>query len=129
MAGSERKEINVTMTVERLEDEVYLIELDSDCFVGGSDEYVYRADPNRVSVRVRALREELDSLRLDADDVLIDVSDLTEGVHVIPVRFIAELDPAYEVVTVGTCSLNVTKMPDGPGATASADEERTTEAE
>ncbi|MBR5267727.1 MAG: hypothetical protein IKU20_06020 [Lachnospiraceae bacterium] len=129
LAGSERKEINVTMTVERLEDEVYLIELDSDCFVGGSDEYVYRADPNRVSVRVRALREELDSLRLDADDVLIDVSDLPEGVHVIPVRFITELDPAYEVVTVGTCSLNVTKMPDGPGATASADEERTTEAE
>lgn len=129
LAGSERKEINVTLTVERLEDEVYLVDLDYGCFVGGSDEYIYRADPNRVSVRVRALREELDSLRLDADDLAIDVSGLSEGAHVVDVQFITELDPAYEVVAVGTCSVNVTKIPDGPGATQTAATEETTEAE
>lgn len=129
LAGSERKEINVTLTVERLEDEVYLVDLDYGCFVGGSDEHIYRADPNRVSVRVRALREELDSLRLDADDLAIDVSGLSEGAHVVDVQFITELDPAYEVVAVGTCSVNVTKIPDGPGATQTAATEETTEAE
>ena len=129
LANATRKEINVTMEVERLVDEVYLVELDYGCFIGNRDEYFYRAEPNRVSVRVRALREELDKLRLEADDVIIDVSGLSEGVHVVPVQFISELDPAYEVVMVGTCSVNVTKMPDGPGATAAADDDSTTEAE
>lgn len=129
LAGSDRKEINVTMTVERLEDEVYLVELDSGCFVGENDEYFYRADPNRVSVRVRALREELDSLILDADDLEINVSELTEGVHVVDVDVVTELDPAYEIITVGTCSVNVTKISDGPGAESTAATDETTKAE
>ncbi len=129
LAGSERKEINVTMMVERLEDEVYLIELDYGCFVGDSEDYIYRAEPNQVSVRVRALREELDSLTLDADDLAIDVSELTEGIHLVNAELITELDSAYEVVSVGTCSVNVTKIPDGPGATQTAAADETTEAE
>lgn len=129
LAGSDRKEINVTMTVERLEDEVYLVELDSGCFVGKNDEYLYRAEPNRVSVRVRALREELDSLMLDADDLQINVSELTEGVHVVAVEVVTELDPAYEIITVGTCSVNVTSISDGPGAEAAAATDETTKAE
>lgn len=120
LAGTDRKEINVTLTVERLEDEVFIVEIDYGCFVGDSEEYIYRAEPDRVSVRVRALREDLDSLSLDADDLEIDVSDLAEGVHVVDVELKTELDPAYEVVTIGTCSINVTKIPDGPGATQSA---------
>ena len=129
LAGSDRKEINVTMTVERLEDEVYLVELDSGCFVGENDEYFYRAEPNRVSVRVRALREELDSLTLDADDLEINVSELTEGVHVVDVGVVTELDPAYEIITVGTCSVNVTKISDGPGAESTTATDETTKAE
>ncbi len=129
LAGSDRKEINVTMTVERLEDEVYLVELDSGCFVGKNDEYLYRAEPNRVSVRVRALREELDSLMLDADDLQINVSELTEGVHVVAVEVVTELDPAYEIITVGTCSVNVTSISDGPGAEAAVATDETTKAE
>ena len=117
------------MTVERLEDEVYLVELDSGCFVGENDEYFYRAEPNRVSVRVRALREELDSLILDADDLEINVSELTEGVHVVDVDVVTELDPAYEIITVGTCSVNVTKISDGPGAESTAATDETTKAE
>lgn len=129
LAGSERKEINVTMMVERLEDEVYLIELDYGCFVGDSEDYIYRAEPNQVSVRIRALREELDSLTLDADDLAIDVSELTEGIHLVNAELITELDSAYEVVSVGTCSVNVTKMPEGPAATQTAAADETTEAE
>lgn len=129
LANATRKEINVTMVVERLVDEVYLVELENRCFVGDSDEYIYRAEPNRVSVRVRALREELDSLRLDADDVIVDVSGLTEGTHVVPTQFITELDPVYEVVTVGTCNVNVSRILDGPGAVKSEDGNRSTEAE
>ncbi len=129
LAGNDRKEVNVTMTVERLEDEVYIVDIDYGCFVGDSDEYIYRAEPDRVSVRVRALREELDSLELDSDDLEIDVSELIEGVHVVEVTLKTELAPAYEVVNIGTCSINVTKIPDGPGATQTAVENATTEAE
>jgi len=129
LAGSERKEINVTMTVERLEDEVYLVEIDYGCYVGDSDEYIYRAEPNRVSVRVRALREELDSLTLDSDDLEIDVSGLTEGVHVVAVSLNRELDPAYEVVSIGTSSINVTKIPEGLGTAQGASVNGATEEE
>ena len=79
LAGNGRKEVNVTMMVERLEDEVFVVELDYGCYVGDSDEYIYRAEPNRVSVRIRGLREELDRLSVDADDLAIDVTGLEEG--------------------------------------------------
>ena len=129
LAGNGRKEVNVTMMVERLEDEVFVVELDYGCYVGDSDEYIYRAEPNRVSVRVRGLREELDRLSVDADDLAIDVTGLEEGSHLLNVEFTTELDPVYEVVAVGTCTINVTKIPDGPGATQSAVTEETTKAE
>lgn len=116
LAGTERKEINVTMTVERLEDEVFLVEIDNGCFVGESDDYLYRAEPDYVSVRIRALREELDSLKLDSNDLEIDVSELKEGVHVVDVEIKTRLDSAYEVVSIGTCSINISKVSDGPGA-------------
>ncbi|MBQ5806772.1 MAG: hypothetical protein IIW24_05910, partial [Lachnospiraceae bacterium] len=129
LAGNGRKEVNVTMMVERLEDEVFVVELDYGCYVGDSDEYIYRAEPNRVSVRVRGLREELDRLSVDADDLAIDVTGLEEGSHLLNVEFTTELDPVYEVVAVGTCTINVTKIPDGPGAPQSAVTEETTKAE
>ena len=129
LAGNGRKEVNVTMMVERLEDEVFIVELDYGCYVGDSDEYIYRAEPNRVSVRIRGLREELDRLRVDADDLAIDVTGLEEGSHLLNVEFTTELDPVYEVVAVGTCTVNVTKIPDGPGATQATVTEETTEAE
>lgn len=117
LAGSDRKEINVTLTVERLEDEVFTVEINSGCFVGDSDEYIYRAEPGTVSVRIRGLREELDTLEIDARDLVIDVSDMVEGSYTANVELKTELDPAYELVSIGTCTINVTKMPDGPGAT------------
>ncbi len=129
LAGSARKEINVTMTVERLEDEVFIVEVDYGCYVGDSDEYIYRAEPNRVSVRVRALREDLDILELDSDDLEIDVSDLIEGVHVVNVELKKELDPAYEVVNIGTCSINVTKISNGPETDPTEGSAETTEAD
>lgn len=129
LAGNGRKEVNVTMMVERLEDEVFVVELDYGCYVGDSDEYIYRAEPNRVSVRIRGLREELDRLSVDADDLAIDVTGLEEGSHLLNVEFTTDLDPVYEVVAVGTCTINVTKIPDGPGATQAAVTEETTKAE
>ena len=129
LAGNGRKEVNVTMMVERLEDEVFIVELDYGCYVGDSDKYIYRAEPNRVSVRIRGLREELDRLSVDADDLAIDVTGLEEGSHLLNVEFATELDPVYEVVAVGTCTVNVTKIPDGPGATQAAVTEETVKAE
>ena len=129
LAGNGRKEVNVTMMVERLEDEVFIVELDYGCYVGDSDEYIYRAEPNRVSVRIRGLREELDRLSVDADDLAIDVTGLEEGSHLLNVEFATELDPVYEVVAVGTCMVNVTKIPDDPGATQAAVTEETAKAE
>lgn len=128
LVGTGRHEINVTMTVERLEDRVYTVDVNYDCFVGESDEYIYRADPSTVTVRVRALREELDSLTIESSDLSVDVSEMTEGFYNTTVEFRNELDPAYEIVYITSCNINVMKVLEGPGATEASTEE-TTESE
>ncbi len=115
-AGTGRTEINVTMTVEPLEDEIYTVDVNYDSLVGDSNVYVYRAEPGTVNIRVRALREELDSLELDSKDLEVDVSDLMEGSHIVNVELAKELDPAYEIVSIGTCRINVTRIPESTTA-------------
>lgn len=116
LAGTGRHEVNVTMTVERLEDRVYTVDVNYDCFVGDREEYFYRADPSTVTIRVRALKEELDSLTIESRDLEIDVSEMDEGFYNTNVTLKTELDPAYEVIYITSCNVNVTKVPEGPGS-------------
>lgn len=123
MAGAGHHEVNVTMTVERLEDRIYTVDVNYDCFTGDRDEYIYRADPDSVTIRVRALKEELDSLTIDSRDLEIDVSEMEEGFYNTNVVLRKELDPAYEVIYITSCNINVTKVPDGPGSVPGDPEE------
>lgn len=122
LAGTKRHEINVTMTVERLEERIYTVEVNEACYEGERDEYVYKAEPGTVNIRVRALEEELDSLSLDTGDLEIDVSAMAEGLHEADVRLKTELDSAYEVISISSCSIHVARMPDGPGAIETEEE-------
>ena len=78
LADSAPREIRVTLTVERLEERIFAVEVGSGNLVGASDAYEYQLSNNRVEIRLRALREELDGLNLDGLAVKIDVSGLSE---------------------------------------------------
>lgn len=123
LAGTGRSEINVILTVEKLEERVFTVEVNDACYVGESDDYIYRPDPDTLNIRVRALKEELDSLELDSSDVEIDVSDMAEGEN--EARVTVNLDQAYEVMSISNCTITVRKVPEetdeaemtmGPGA-------------
>ena len=62
LAGTGRHEINVTLTVEQLKERVYTVEVNDASFTGENDDYIYRAEPDTVNIRIEALAEELDSL-------------------------------------------------------------------
>ncbi|MBQ7795340.1 MAG: hypothetical protein IJ374_02110 [Lachnospiraceae bacterium] len=117
LAGNDGTEVNVILTVERLEDRVYTIEVNESCFVGENEEYTYVPEPDSINVRVRALEEELDALTLDTSDLEIDVSEMEEGLNGAKVVLKTELDPVYEVVYVTICNIHMTKKEaEGPGA-------------
>ena len=81
LAGMSSSEITVTLTVEQLKEREYTVRVDSDCYVGTNSAYSYQSDPSTVTVRVRALQEELDSLQLTASDLSLNVSGMGEGSH------------------------------------------------
>ncbi|MCI8511032.1 MAG: hypothetical protein HFE83_03435 [Lachnospiraceae bacterium] len=110
LADSAPREIRVTLTVERLEERIFAVEVGSGNLVGASDAYEYQLSNNRVEIRLRALREELDGLNLDGLAVKIDVSGLSEGEHAANVT--VSLDPAYEVVSIAPCTVHVIREPE-----------------
>lgn len=122
LAGTNRHEISVTLTVERLSDRIYTVEVNEACYEGENDDYVYKAEPGTVNIRVRALEEELDSLSLNTSDLSVDVSAMTEGLNAANVRIKTELGQAYDVISISSCSIRVARMPEGPGTTESAAE-------
>lgn len=119
LADNSAKNIDVTLTVEKLEDEVFVVELDHGCLQGDDNEtYIYRIQPDTVNVRIRALREELDALTIDTNDLQIDVEGRDEGLYHLAVDFVKELDPGYKLISIGTCTVNITRISGGPGEAA-----------
>ena len=97
LAGTGRHEINVTLTVEQLKERVYTVEVNDASFTGENDDYIYRAEPDTVNIRIEALAEELDSLTLDSSDIQVDVSSMGEGIHEAKVGLKLDLDRVYTV--------------------------------
>ena len=124
LAGTGRHEINVTLTVEQLKERVYTVEVNDASFTGENDDYIYRAEPDTVNIRIEALAEELDSLTLDSADIQVDVSSMGEGIHEAKVVLKLDLDRVYRVLDISSCSIQVMKVPE---ATESAPSSSTAE--
>lgn len=110
LAGTGRHEINVTLTVEQLKERVYSVEIGEDSLVGMNEEFIYQAVPDKISIRIQALEEELDSLTLDSSDIEVDVSSMEEGIHTADVKLKLELDHVYNVVSISSCNISVVKV-------------------
>lgn len=113
IAGLNNHEVQVTMSVERLEERTYTVESQELLYEGEQDDLIYRPVSERISIRVRGLKEDLDSLTIHPDKVVVDVSALTEGRHTVMPEL--TLDDAFEVMNIPSLELNVISIPEGPG--------------
>ena len=109
LAGMSSSEITVTLTVEQLKEREYTVRVDSDCYVGTNSAYSYQSDPSTVTVRVRALQEELDSLQLTASDLSLNVSGMGEGSHQVQPELSRDLDSAYDLLGISSCTVNISR--------------------
>src|SRR5699024_952 len=98
LAGMQESTIEVTMLIEKLETREYDMAVTDAALTGKSEHYRYESDTGTVSVWIRALPEELDSLSFDSSDLSIDVSEMGEGDHCSAPQLAVELDSAYELV-------------------------------
>lgn len=124
LADEDRDEVTVTLMVERLVERDFQIELNDASYTGRRNEYVYRANPQEITVRIRALEEELDSLELDSSDVSIDVSMMTEeGTYTVEPQLNLELDQVYEFVSISQCTIHVIRLPEATTEDSGTDAE------
>lgn len=129
LAGMSSSEITVTLTVEQLKEREYTVRVDSDCYAGANSAYSYQSDPSTVTVRVRALQEELDSLQLAASDLSLNVSGMGEGSHQVQPELSRELDSAYDLLGISSCTVNISrKQETGTEAEPETTAEETTKA-
>lgn len=119
LASEEQKEITVVLMVEELEERMFTADVTKLCYEGMDEKYNYSPIPETVSVRVRALSEELDDFTFTSENMTINVSELEPGFQ--PVVVDIQVDPVYEVVYISSCVINVTEKSDETEIEANAD--------
>lgn len=121
IAGMSDTTIEVTLKVEPLREKTYTIETKDIILNGRSDAYGYTFGGDKAEVKVRGLKEDLDSLSTAKMNIQADVSGLAEGVHVL--RAVLQLDDAYEVIYYPEVTITISeKMPaDAVSGTAAAE--------
>lgn len=119
LASQDQKEITVVLMVEELEERMFTTEVTADCYEGMQDQYDYSPIPETISVRVRALSEELEAFEFKPENITIDVSELEPGFH--PAVVDIQVDPVYEVVYISSCVIDVIEKTDEEETEVSAD--------
>ena len=115
MPGMQESTIEVTMLIEKLETREYEIAVTDASLTGKAEHCRYESDPGTISVWIRALPEELDSLTFDSSDLSIDVSEMGEGDHYAAPQLAVELDSAYKLVNSTGCVIRVIPLEGGRG--------------
>lgn len=124
IAGDASHEAQVTLKVERLEERNFTVEVNDASFVGERNGYIYRAvDAGTVTVRVRALGDDLDDLNITSSDLSIDVSGMGEGQHQATPEI--ELGEAYTVLGISSCTISVMPVPQATTEAATTRAEET----
>ncbi len=103
MVGDQPTTATVTMLVEQLETRSYEYDADDIDLDGRRNGYEYTLDAASLTLQIRGLTEDLDTL--DADDIRVraDVSDLEPGIHTL--RLEAELEEGFDFL--GSSGINV----------------------
>ena len=115
IVGDQPVTATVTMLVERLEIRSFEYDADDIELTGQKDGYEYTLDAPSLTLQIRGLAEDLDTL--DADDIRVraDVGELEPGVH--PLRLEAELMDGFDFVSASAVNVSIEDL------TAPADSE------
>lgn len=113
IAGMENTTVKVTLKVEPLEDRTYTVDTKNIVLTGTSPQYEYEFTADTAEIKVRGLKEDLDSLSADKMNVTLDVTGLDIGTH--HVRAALELDASYEIQEYPLCEILVGEKADEAG--------------
>ncbi|MEG2871461.1 MAG: hypothetical protein RR875_07920, partial [Clostridium sp.] len=127
IAGMDGTKIKVILKVEPLQEKSYAINTKDITLVGKSDKYTYSMVNDKTDIRVRGLKEDLDSLSVVKMNLSVNVSDMTPGIHDAKVTLL--LDDAYEIKEYPNCQIRVTVKEDmEPQSTETVKQAETTDA-
>lgn len=112
--------INVTLKVEPLREKTFTIDTKDILLNGKSDRYSYTFGGDKAEIRVRGLKEDLDSLSTAKMNIHADVGGLGEGTHDIEAAL--ELDDAFEVIAYPKVALTIAERSPGDEVSGTAEE-------
>lgn len=124
IAGMEETTVTVTLRVEQLQERTYSVEAKDIVLNGKSDNYTYGISTDKLDVKIRGLKEDLDSLAVGKLSISIDVSGMNLGVHTVRPKI--SLDAAYEIRELPMCQVEVVENAD-PAVTQKVEAEKPTE--
>lgn len=120
IAGLDDTTIKVTLKVEPLEDRTYSVNTGSIKLTGTSDQYSYHMADDTVQLKIRGLKEDLDTLTPDKMNLTADMTGEGPGTYQKTIGVV--LDPAYQVEGSPSCQVEVEeKTAASAAATASAE--------
>lgn len=79
LAGMESSIISVTLNVERLVSQDFMLAASQISMVGKDRSYTYELDEEQIEVTIQGLKEDLEKLNLEQFQASLDVSEMTEG--------------------------------------------------
>lgn len=110
IAGMDDTKVKVTLKVEQLQEKTYSANTKNITLNGKADTYDYNIINDKVDIRVRGLKEDLDSLSVDKMNIAIDVTGMLPGSHDAKIALL--LDDAYEILDYPMCHIMVTVKED-----------------
>lgn len=120
LAESESPIVEVRLRVERLVDRTITLTEGEILRENETEGMRYRLTPNRIEVKIRGLREDLESLSASDLKATLNLAGLGAGTHTAVLGF-AESD-VFSVVSVADFTVEVIQGDGGPGSTTAASE-------
>ena len=105
IAGLENTVVEITLRVERLSERSFTAEAKDITLAGQEDSLSYSLGDSKAEIRVRGLKEDLDSLSVDKMNIQADVTGRTPGVHTVTAQI--RLDDAFEVIASSPVTVTV----------------------
>jgi len=126
IAGMSDTVITVTLKVEPLREKTFTVNTKDITLNGRADEYSYTFGGDKAEIRVRGLKEDLDSLSTAKMNIHADVTGLGEGTYDIDAAL--DLDDAFEVIAFPKVTLTIAEKSPSDEVSGTAEETKAGEA-
>lgn len=105
IAGMSDTVIKIVLKVEPLREKTFTVDTKDIPMNGKSDSYSYTFDAEKAEIKVRGLKEDLDSLSTAKMSIHADVTGLGVGTH--NVRAAIQLDDAFEIIAYPEVTITI----------------------